>query len=82
MEILIKILKILILCLVIYLWNRFIVKNMIKALVGFHKRNNIKNLNKQPIKFLVQNEHSIYNFAAGFYWIGIAFVSIIILTNE
>ena len=54
---------------------------MIKWLVGFHKRNNIKNLDKQPIKFLVQNENNIYKFAAGFYWVGITLASILILSE-
>lgn len=82
MEILLKIFKILVLLLAIYLWNKFVVKNMIRLLVGFHKKNNIKNLNKQPIKFVVENEKNIYNFAAGFYWIGAIFISFGILTTE
>jgi hypothetical protein len=55
---------------------------MIKLLVGFHKKNNVKNLNKQPIKFVVENEKNIYNFAAGFYWIGAIIISFGILTTE
>ena len=82
MDLLLKISTILALFLIVYLWNRFIIKNMIKAVVGFHKRNNGENLDKQPVKFLIQNEHAIYRFSAGFYWIAIVLISIVILFNE
>ena len=75
MEILFKVIKILSLFGIIYLWNHFIVSNMIKSLVRFHKKNNQENLNKQPTKFLVQNEKGIINFAFGFYWVG-AFIMV------
>lgn len=55
---------------------------MIGWLVRFHKNNNVKNLNKQPIKFVVENEKNIYNFAAGFYWVGAILISLIILTTD
>ena len=55
---------------------------MIKGLVDFHKKYNAKNIDKQPIKFLVKNENEIYNFAAVFYWFGIISYAIIILLNE
>jgi hypothetical protein len=82
MDILLKIFKILILLLVIYLWNRIIVKNMIKRLVEFHKKNNVQNLNKQPIKYIIENEMNICNFAAGFYWIGGIIISLGILMTK
>ena len=59
----------------IYMWNRFVVKFMIKALVGFHKRNNQKNINRQPIKFLVNNEQGIYLFYASLFWFGAVVIS-------
>lgn len=82
MDLLFKILKILSLFLVVYLWNRFIIKNMLRGLVRFHKKNNAKNIDKQPIKFLIQKENKIYNFAAGFYWVGIVLFAMLILLNE
>lgn len=79
METLIKILTIFSLFGVIYLWNRFIVKNMIKGLIGFHKAFNAKNLNRQPIRFVVDKEEGIYKFFAGFFWIGAILWSVEIL---
>lgn len=55
---------------VIYLWNRFVVKNIIKFVIGFHKRYNSNNVDKQPVKFMVTNEEKIYKIASGFYWFG------------
>jgi len=82
MDILLKIFMILILFFFIYMWNRFIIKNIIKLLIGFHKKYNTNNLNKQPIKFVVENEKNIYKLASGFYWLGVVIISIGILTDE
>ena len=65
----------------IYLWNRFVVRFMIKAVVGFHKRNNPQNINCQPLKFLIDNEESIYFIYASFFWLGAVIISYGILTN-
>ncbi len=54
----------------IFLWNRFVVKYMIKSVGNFHKKNNSKNLNKQPIKFFIDNEDSIHKVFSAFYWFG------------
>ena len=76
-----KIFPILILFLIIYLWNRFIIKNIIKLLIGFQKKYNTNNLNKQPIKFIVENEKNIYKLASGFYWFGGIIISLGILID-
>ena len=76
-----KLLQVLFLLIFIYLWNRFVVRFMIKALVGFHKRNNQKNANRQPIKFLIENEESIYIVYASFFWFGAVVLSYGILFN-
>jgi len=70
MEISFKIFTIIFIFLMIYLMNRFVVKNMIKLVIGFHKKYNANNIEKQPIKFLIENENYIYYFFAGFYWFG------------
>ncbi|MDQ7918488.1 hypothetical protein RBU60_12995 [Mesonia sp. MT50] len=59
----------------VYLWNRFIIKNVIKGLIGFHKKYNVQNLHRQPVKFVVEHEQEIYKFASGFYWLGAVIIS-------
>lgn len=66
----------------IYAWNRLIVKNIIKHINRFHKRNNAKNLNKQPVKSMIQNERIIYIYTAAFYWGAAILISIGILTEN
>ena len=75
MDLISKIGQILLILGIIYLWNKYIVKLIIEKVIGFHKKNNKKNLNKQPIKFFVENESNIINFGKAFYW----FVGIIII---
>ncbi len=64
---------------VVYLWNKFIVKNLIHQVLrlngGFDKKRN----NSGPIKFMVKNEKYIYYAFASFYWIGAIIGSIMIL---
>ena len=43
---------------------------MINTLVNFYKRNNSQNMDKQPIKFLVNNQNNIYTFYALTFWLG------------
>ncbi len=54
----------------IYLWNRFVIRTMIKLLIGFHRKYNSSNLERQPIRFFVNNEDQIVRFFEGFFWIG------------
>ncbi|PZW37627.1 hypothetical protein LX95_02872 [Mesonia algae] len=70
MELTSKIGQILFIIVLIYLWNKFIVKLIIGKVVNFHKKNNAKNLNKQPIKFFVENELKIIKIARLIYWFG------------
>lgn len=77
-----KVIKILILFIVIFLWNKFVVKILLKQSIALHKKVNAQKLDKQPIKFLIENEKNIYNFAVWFYWIGFVFISLNILLKE
>jgi len=74
-----KIFQVVLILGLIYLWNRFIIKFMIKHLIGFHKKYNKKNLNSQPIKFVIDNEGRIYSTFCAFYWIGGLVISYVIL---
>ena len=81
MELISKIGQILFIVVLIYLWNKFIVKLLIGTVVNFHKKNNVKNLNKQPIKFFVENELKIINIAKLFYWFGGIIIIVGIITE-
>ena len=81
MDFLIKIGQVLFLLVVIYLWNRYLITTLIKSVIGFHKRNNAKNISKQPIKFFVDNEKNIIKFGQYFYWFGGILISIDILIH-
>lgn len=82
MNLLSKIGLILLFMVLIYLWNRFVVRILVSSLVSFHKRNNSKNLDKQPIKFLVNNESYLIQSLAVFYWLGGAIIAFGILVSE
>lgn len=69
-SILFKALHISVIFVLIYLWNRFIIKKMINLLIGFHKRFNESNINKEPIRFLVTNEDKIFKILSSFFWLG------------
>ena len=81
MDFLAKVSQIIMISLVIYLWNKFIITTLIKKVVNFYKKNNANNLNKQPIKFIVNNELIIIKYAQYFYWFGCLLISIGILLN-
>lgn len=63
-----KILFVLFILLIIYLWNRFVIAAIIRKLIGFHKKYNPNNLHRQPLKFVVDNEISIVKYIQYFYW--------------
>lgn len=65
-----------------YIWNRFIPPFLIGLLVKFHKRNNQKNIDKHPVKFLITHESSIVKFIRWFYWLGAAVASCGIIINN
>ncbi len=75
MDLLAKIGQVLLILSLIYLWNKFIIKTLIQHLVGFHKRNNPENINKLPLKLLIENEFKIIKFAQYFYWFGGVIIS-------
>lgn len=69
------------LSIVIFFWNKYVIEFMINRLEKFHKNHNVTNLDKQPIKFFIQNKHQIIKFAKAFYWIAFIFISIMLVTN-
>jgi len=75
MEFLIKFKDVLLLLGFIYVWNRYLIKHMIKSVVDFHKKNNSKNLDKQPTKFLIQNEKNVHIVYSAFFWFGALVIS-------
>lgn len=77
--ILAKIINIILIIFLIYIWNKYVVTYIVKSVNGFHKRNNVVNLTRQPIKFAIENELTIIRFAQGFYWIGGSIIIIGIL---
>lgn len=81
MAFLTKFLTILILFIVVFFWNKYIVEYNLNRLVKFHKNNNADNLDKQPIKFYIQNKTAIIKFAKGFYWFGFVVIAIMILID-
>lgn len=81
MEFLNKLLTILILFVVIFFWNKYVVEFIFNRPGKFHKKHNANNLDKQPIKFYLKNKNVIIKFAKGFYWIGFIILTMMILTN-
>jgi len=81
MDLISKIGQILLILGLIYLWNKYIVELIIGKVIGFHKKNNKQNLNKQPIKFFVENESNIINFGKIFYWFGGIIIILGIITE-
>jgi len=81
MEVISKIGQIIFVVVLIYLWNKYIVKLIIGKVINFHKKNNKQNLNKQPIKFFVKNELNIIKISRFFYWFGGIIIVIGILTE-
>ncbi len=81
MEFLNVLLTILFLFIVIYLWNKYVIEFVINRAEKFHKEYNFSNLDKQPLKFFIQNKNQIIKFAKAFYWIGFVLISIMIITD-
>lgn len=75
-----KLVIILFLVPIIYLWNKYIVTFSIRFLINFHKKYNKQNLNKVPIKFLIKYEKQTTKAIQVFYSFG-AVVIIILLIN-
>ncbi|SDR65933.1 hypothetical protein [Christiangramia echinicola] len=82
MIILEKIAIVLLIGCVIYLWNKFIVPFVIKTVGNFHRKHNSKNLNRQPVKFAVQNEAIIIRVFSIFYWIAGLLISLGIIMDR
>ena len=71
--------NILMILIFIYFWNKYIVTQILKKITGFHKKYNLKNINKQPIKFVINKELKIIKLTQYFYWIGAIIISFQIL---
>ena len=51
--------------LIVFFYNLFILlfaDNLVDGIVDIHKKFNISNLNKNPIKFVIENKHKIKRF--------------------
>ncbi len=79
MEFLNKFITILILFVVIFFWNKYIVEYFFNRPERFHRKYNAENLNRQPIKFYLENKDKFIKFAKWFYWIGFVYLSIMVL---
>lgn len=64
-----------------FFWNKYVVEYILNRPEKFHNKHNANNLDKQPIKFYLQNKSKIIKFAKGFYWIGFIILTIMILTD-
>lgn len=82
MESLNKLLTILILFIVVFFWNKYIVEYIFNRPEKFHKKHNADNLNRQPIKFYLENKTKLIKFAKWFYWVGFIMFTIMILTDS
>lgn len=74
-----KLILVLFIFIVIYFWNRFAVPYIIHSSINFHKKNNFENIDKQPIKFFIDNNNRIIKIKRIFYWVGFVIISIMIL---
>jgi hypothetical protein len=81
MAFLTKLLTILILFVVVFLWNKYLIEFALNRPEKFHKKYNAENLDKQPIKFYLQNKTAIIKFVKGFYWFGFVVITIMILID-
>jgi len=45
---------------------------MVDTVVGFHQKNNVANLNRQPIKFFVSNQTKLKQIATIIWFLGSA----------
>lgn len=74
-----KLTLILFLFIVIYFWNRFAVPYITNRPISFHRKNNFDNIDRQPIKFFINNADKIIKIKRIFYWIGFVIISAMIL---
>ena len=75
MELITKIGQIFLIIFFVLLWNKYIVTFIVKRVASFHKKYNKKNINKQPIKFVMTNELKIIKFTQYLYWFGAIIIS-------
>jgi len=82
MGLLLKAILISALFVLIYLWNKFVPNFIVKSGSNFHRKFNKKNLNRQPIKFVLANEENIIKFYKSFFWIAFALWVYLILSLD
>jgi hypothetical protein len=66
---------------VVWIWNRYIPKVIFRKVIRFHEKNNAKNIDKQPLKFLVDHEEKMVSGVRIVYWIAAIIVGLGILVN-
>jgi len=77
-----KICFIIILLVVIFLWNRVVPRHLIQSVNDFHRHRNKNNIDKQPIKFFLDNEKMLIRMLKMIYWFGFMLMSYTILFEE
>jgi len=77
-----KIFLIVILFLFIYTWNKYVPRFIVKGVGNFHRAFNKKNIDRQPIKFILKSEYIIINAMKYFYWICFLAFVYVILTSD
>ena len=82
MTIIEKIVLITFLFIIIWIWNKYVPKHIIKSVGNFHRNFNKNNLDKQPIKFALKSEESFIKIAKLFYWLGFIVISYAILNGN
>ena len=73
MDLLAKTGQVLMIVILIYLWNKYIVTKVIQGMVKFYKRNVVLDKNL-AIKFFIKNDNNFINFGKYFYWFGGAII--------
>jgi hypothetical protein len=63
-----KLLLSVLLVLLIYFWNKFVPKRLIRGATNFHKKHNKGALNTNPVRFVVKNEAKLIKGMQVFYW--------------
>lgn len=51
------------------LFTLIIVDNLVDFLVGFHQKNNVSNLNENPVKFLIENKEKVKHYSRIFFFL-------------
>ncbi len=66
---------------IVFLWNKYAIKTIIKTIISMKKEYNFKNPHKKQLSFIIKNEKTILNTFKAFYWSCYLFFVIQILKN-